>query len=159
MGKSSLLNTLFGTRLAAVSKSPGKTRTINYYLVNRNFYFVDLPGYGYAKVSQTLRKMWGENISRYLSEEDRLKLVVCLIDPRIPTSPLDVELVQYVHSLGKPMCAVMTKTDQMKRGELAQAAFRLTRDLQLDTPPIQFSINKAAGKKELLAAISQVLTA
>jgi len=96
VGKSSLLNSLFGTRLAGVSKTPGKTRTLNYYLVNDCWYFVDLPGYGYARTAREQRQEWGRNVTAYLLEEDRLRLVVGLVDPRIPTSPLDVDLVGFV---------------------------------------------------------------
>jgi ribosome biogenesis GTP-binding protein YsxC/EngB len=101
VGKSSLLNSLFGTRLAAVSKTPGKTRTLNYYLVDDCCYFVDLPGYGYARTGREQRQAWGKNVTTYLLEEDRLRLVVGLVDPRIPTSPLDVDLVEFVRRAGK----------------------------------------------------------
>ncbi|MFZ5788434.1 MAG: ribosome biogenesis GTP-binding protein YihA/YsxC, partial [Acidobacteriota bacterium] len=100
VGKSSLLNELFGARLAGVSKQPGKTRTLNYYLVNRECVFVDLPGYGYARVAKSERAQWDRRITAFLSEEERLRLVVGLVDPRIPTSPLDVDLVRYVTAAG-----------------------------------------------------------
>lgn len=159
VGKSSLLNSLFGTRLAAVSKTPGKTRTINYYLVNQQWYFVDLPGYGYARTAREQRQEWGRNITTYLREESRLQLVVGLVDPRIPTSPLDVDLVGFVREAGKPLLLVMTKTDRMGRGALAQATSRLSRELAGGEQPVVFSAQDGTGRKEILAAIAQTLAA
>lgn len=153
VGKSSLLNALFSRDIAMVSKTPGKTRTINYYLVNRSTFFVDLPGYGFAKVAQSERRAWGEKVTRYVEQEERLRLVVALVDPRIPTSPLDVELVAMVRELGRPLLVVATKADQLGRGALAAAAIRLQADLGLPGRPLAFSSRTGAGKKELLAAI------
>ena len=159
VGKSSLLNSLFGTRLAAVSKTPGKTRTLNYYLVNDRWYFVDLPGYGYARTGREQRQAWGKNVTAYLLEEARLRLVVGLVDPRVPTSPLDVDLVEFVRQAGKPLLLVMTKTDRMGRNALAQASARLGRELAPGEQPLAFSAHTGAGRKEILAAIAQALAA
>ncbi len=158
VGKSSLLNCLFGARLAGVSKTPGKTKTINYYLVNRRCYFVDLPGYGYARAGRERREAWGGCITVYLEREERLRLVVGLVDPRIPTSPLDVELVRYVRAIAKPLLVVMTKTDRLGRGELARAARRLDRDLGVATPLV-FSAHTGVGRKDVLATIARALAA
>jgi GTP-binding protein len=157
VGKSSLLNALFSRDIALVSKTPGKTRTINYYLVNRGLFFVDLPGYGYAKVAHSERRGWGERVTRYLEREDRLRLVVGLVDPRIPTSPLDVELAEMVRGLGRSLLVVATKADQLSRGAMAAAAIRLMADLELPERPLAFSARTGAGKKELLAAIAAVV--
>jgi GTP-binding protein len=159
VGKSSLLNTLFMQRLALVSKQPGKTRTINYFLVNRNLYLVDLPGYGYAKVPQREREMWGERVASYIRDEGRLHLVVGLIDPRIPTSPLDIELANFVTAVGKDLLIVLTKADQLGRGALASAAARIRRDLELEEAPLPFSAKTGAGKRELMARIAGAATA
>lgn len=159
VGKSSLLNVLFGRRLAGVSKEPGKTRTINYYLVNERLYFVDLPGYGYAKVSKGERTGWGNRITSYLSDEDRLRLVVGLIDPRIETSPLDVDLAAFVRSTGKPFTVVLTKCDKLRRGALARAARLTTEALGLSSPPLVFSAQTGEGKQQILAAIDCVVAA
>ncbi|MCU0291586.1 MAG: ribosome biogenesis GTP-binding protein YihA/YsxC [Thermoanaerobaculaceae bacterium] len=157
VGKSSLLNALLGTRLAAVSKQPGKTRTINYYLVNKKFYFVDLPGYGYARTSQAERAAWGERITAYLVQDARLKLVVGLVDPRVPTSDLDVDLAHFVRQAGKVFLAVLTKADKLGRGALAQASQRLMRDLELETAPLAVSSLTGSGCRELLTAIQRTL--
>ncbi|HVN76952.1 MAG TPA: ribosome biogenesis GTP-binding protein YihA/YsxC [Thermoanaerobaculaceae bacterium] len=159
VGKSSLLNALFGTRLAAVSKTPGKTRTLNYYLVNDRWYFVDLPGYGYARAGQEQRREWGRNITAYLLAEERLRLVVGLVDPRIPTSPLDLDLVGFVRQAGKPLLLVMTKTDRIGRGALAQASARLSRELAPGERPLAFSAHTGSGRREILAAIAERLAA
>ncbi len=159
VGKSSLLNVLFNTRIAAVSKQPGKTRTINYYCVNSKVYFVDLPGYGYAKVARQERAAWGERITAYIESEERLRLVVGLVDPRIPTSPLDMDLVGFVRSTGKPLLIVMTKADQLGRGALARARHRLTRELGLIREPLAFSARTGQGTRELFAAIADAIAA
>ncbi len=158
VGKSSLLNALFGARLASVSKTPGKTRTINYYLVNRRAYFVDLPGYGYARTPRGEREAWGTSIASYLQREESLRCVVGLVDPRIPTSQLDVELVRFVRLAGKPVLLVMTKTDRMNRQAVVQAASRIERDLGAGEP-LAFSARTGAGRKEILAAIGEALAA
>jgi GTP-binding protein len=159
VGKSSLLNSLFGTRLAAVSKTPGKTRTINYYLVNNRCFFVDLPGYGYARTGREEREAWGRRITTYLEQEGRLRLVVGLIDPRIPTSPLDRDLVAFAREAGRPLLLVMTKTDRVGRGELARAAQRLARDLGTGGAPLSFSAHTGAGRTDILVAIARALAA
>ena len=91
VGKSSLLNWLFKQSLAKVAKSPGKTRTLNFFLINRSFYLVDLPGYGYAKVAKKLREDWGRELGRYIHEEDRLagivSLAVSYTHLTLPTTP------------------------------------------------------------------------
>ena len=157
VGKSRLLNALFARDIAMVSKTPGKTRTINYYLVNRSIFFVDLPGYGYAKVAQSERRGWGERVTQYLESEERLRLVVGLVDPRIPTSPLDVELAEMVRGLGRSLLVVATKADQLSRGAMAAAALRLMADLELAERPLAFSARTGAGKKELLTAIANAV--
>jgi GTP-binding protein len=159
VGKSSLLNSLFGTRIAAVSKTPGKTRTINYYLVNNRCFFVDLPGYGFARTAREEREAWGRRITAYLQQEGRLRLVVGLVDPRVPTSPLDRDLVDFARDAGRPLLLVMTKTDQLGRGELARAAQRLARELGAGAAPIPFSAHTGAGRKDVLAAIADALAA
>jgi GTP-binding protein len=157
VGKSSLLNALLGTRLAAVSKEPGKTRTINFYLVNRRYYFVDLPGYGWSRTGAEQRRAWGTTITDYLVNEQRLRLVVGLLDPRIPTSPLDVDLVGLVREADIPLLLVMTKADKLGRNALAQAGTRLAKDLGINERPLAFSATTREGSRELLAAIAPSL--
>lgn len=154
VGKSTLLNALFGRPLAATSKHPGKTRTINYYLVNGSVFFVDLPGYGYARVAKSERAGWGRRITDYVTGEDRLKLVVSLVDPRIPTSPLDEDLLALLRQCGRDFLVVMTKSDCLGRGALAAAAQRLRRDLALPEAPLAVSARTGVGTRELLTQLA-----
>lgn len=157
VGKSSLLNALFGQKLAQVSKTPGKTRTLNYYLVNHRCYFVDLPGYGFAAVAKKERESWGRNVTDYIMHEERLKLVVALVDPRVPTSPLDQALLELCRQAARPVLVVLTKADALSRGALAAERLRVQRDLQLAELPLVFSAKSGEGKRELLKAIAERL--
>lgn len=157
VGKSSLLNRLTGCKLAQVSKRPGKTRTLNYYLVNNRCFFVDLPGYGYASVAKKEREQWGKSVTQYILCEERLELVVALVDPRVPTSPLDRDLLALCQQAGRPTLVVLTKADTLSRGALAAQRVRVQQDLALAEPPLAFSSRTGEGKKELLKAISQRL--
>jgi len=159
VGKSSLLNALFGRRIAAVSKTPGKTRTINYYLVNDRFFFVDLPGYGFARTGREEREAWGRRITAYIQQEDRLRLVVGLVDAGVPTSTLDRDLVAFTRAAGRALLLVMTKTDRLARREVTRASQRLTRELGAGAAPIPFSAHTGAGRKDVLAAIAEALGA
>jgi GTP-binding protein len=159
VGKSSLLNSLFGAHLAGVAKQPGKTRTLNYYLVNRSLYFVDLPGYGFARVGMAERKSWGERITAYLLGEERLRLIVGLVDPRIPTSPLDADLVAFARQAHRRLLVVLTKADKLRKGALATASARLVRELALEGRPLEFSAVDGTGRKAVLAAIAATVPA
>jgi GTP-binding protein len=157
VGKSSLLNALFPRRLASVSKTPGKTRTLNYYLVNNRCYFVDLPGYGYARVSKSERSGWGERVTAFLLQEERVRLIVALVDPRVPTSPLDLDLARLAREADRDLTVVMTKVDRIGRQDRHEAARRLTADLGLHHPPMAVSSRTGEGRNEILAAIGQAV--
>jgi GTP-binding protein len=117
VGKSSLLNKLTGRKnLAKTSSTPGKTRSLNFYRVNpENFYLVDLPGYGYARCSKTEREKWANLISKYLQNNEHLFGVVALLDSRIPPQTLDIDLINYVRSLNIDVFPVLTKADKCKQ--------------------------------------------
>ncbi|MCX7895141.1 MAG: ribosome biogenesis GTP-binding protein YihA/YsxC [Thermoanaerobaculum sp.] len=157
VGKSSLLNAVFGQKLAKVSKTPGKTKTLNYFLVNGRCFFVDLPGYGFAAVDKSQRQAWGENVTEYILKEERLRLVVALVDPRVPTSPLDQALLQLCYHAAKPVLVVLTKADALPRHALVQERARVQRDLQLSEPPLIFSAKSGEGKRELVQQIARRL--
>lgn len=159
VGKSSLLNWLFRRNLARVAKAPGKTRTLNYYLVNRSFFLVDLPGYGYAKVGKALREQWGRELSRYLEHEQRLVGVVSLIDIRHGPTVLDHDLQQLLLTAGRNRLVVLTKADKISRGAGTAMRQRVRTDLGLDDLPPMVSVRTGEGRKDLLDRIDSLLSA
>lgn len=120
VGKSSLLNGLVNRRnLARTSSTPGKTRQINFFEVNKACNFVDLPGYGYAKVSKTEREAWRRTIESYLVKREQLRLVVSLMDVRHDPTVLDCELVNWLESIERPFLVVLTKADKVKAADVS----------------------------------------
>jgi GTP-binding protein len=114
VGKSSLLNSLVGRKaLAKTSSTPGKTQQINFFRINDRFHFVDLPGYGYAKVSKTEREAWVRLIESYLRDRDQLRLVVSLSDIRHEPTALDRDMFAWLDSVGRPFLIVLTKYDKV----------------------------------------------
>ncbi|MCB2205399.1 ribosome biogenesis GTP-binding protein YihA/YsxC [bacterium] len=157
VGKSSLLNTLVGAKqLARVSTTPGKTQEINFYRVNEEFRFVDLPGYGYAKTSQTKRRSWGKLITQYFEAGRPLALVVQLFDSRLPLQESDARVLRWFVEEGFPVQAVLTKVDKLKQGERVRQERTLTagfEELGYRNRVLLLSSLKGIGKKELLQAI------
>jgi GTP-binding protein len=153
IGKSSLLNVLTNSRgLARTSSTPGRTQTINFFLVNERWYFVDLPGYGYAKVAKEVRSNWGPMIEDYLRTRSRLKLTLMLVDSRIPPTESDVLMKRWLDNYRIPNIVVLTKTDKISRNQLQQAL--RTSALTLNTKEIiPFSAVTSHGKDRLLDAI------
>lgn len=156
VGKSSLLNWLFRQNMAKVAKAPGKTRTLNFFLVNRNFYMVDLPGYGYAKVAKHLRDQWGRELGAYLSREDRLAGVVALIDVRHGPTALDLELQSFLTESGLNRLVVLTKGDKVGRSKRRQMQDAIQKQLMLPAKPLVTSVTSGEGRKELLDEIAQM---
>lgn len=156
VGKSSLLNKLVGrTNIARVSKSPGRTRAVNFFLVNNKIQFVDLPGYGYAKVSKSQRESWGKLIHTYLTENSRLMGIVHLVDSRHPPTALDKELNEWLNVNGLVYQVVLTKADKLSNNQLAQSLKQAKKDLILTigTELLPFSAKTGQGKVELLSWI------
>lgn len=121
VGKSSLINSLLQRKgLARTSNTPGRTQSINYFLINDEFYFVDLPGYGYAKVSKAMRSDWGKMAEEYLAYRDQLVLCVQLIDVRHEPTKLDLQLNEWLNFNGKPHFAVATKGDKLSASQLSK---------------------------------------
>lgn len=119
VGKSSLINSLLGRKaLARISGTPGRTQCINFFLINDRFYLVDLPGYGYAKVSKEMRKDWGTMARDYLDEREQLALCIQLIDARHDPTELDLQLNDWLNANDKEHIAVATKSDKLSRNEL-----------------------------------------
>ncbi|HNR32021.1 MAG TPA: ribosome biogenesis GTP-binding protein YihA/YsxC, partial [Candidatus Hydrogenedentes bacterium] len=117
VGKSTLLNALLNRKaLAKTSTTPGKTQAINYFNVNDKFYFVDLPGYGFAKVPKQLKEQWLRVMTQYLLERAALRLVVALVDARHEVSPKDVDVLHLLEDAERPTLIVATKIDKLSRG-------------------------------------------
>ena len=157
VGKSSLLNWLFQQTVAKVAKSPGKTRTLNFFLINRSFYLVDLPGYGYAKVAKKLREEWGLELGRYIQEEDRLAGVVSLVDIRHGLTARDRDLQELLLASDRDRQVVLTKADKVGRGERARMRQAVQRELGLHVPPLAVSVRTGEGRRELLAGINDMV--
>jgi GTP-binding protein len=160
VGKSSLLNLLTGRKaLARVSGSPGKTRTINFYKVNDEFRIVDLPGYGYAKISKSVSENWGEMMEAYLSNREGLKKVIQLVDVRHAPSAQDVQMYEYLKYYGLDGIVVATKADKVSRNELQKciSVIRKTLDLSPEDKVIPISSLKRSGHDALLAEIEKLL--
>ena len=151
VGKSSLINTMGGRKkLAKTSSTPGKTRSINFYLVKpENFYLVDLPGYGYARCSKTEREKWSQLIQTFLEQNARLRAVVMLIDSRLEPQLLDLELAQYIKSLNIKLIAVLTKADKCRQNHLSRIRQTWTQLLGLSSPAVIFSSKTGLGREQL----------
>lgn len=160
VGKSSLLNKLFNRKnLALVSASPGKTRLLNFYRVNNSCYFVDLPGYGFAKVSKAQQESWRRLIEAYLSRSRDLRGVVVLTDIRLEVQQSDRQMLEWLRSLGTPFVVVGTKADKLSRMQLQR---RIKENLEaladLNVSEIlPFSALTGEGRAELLAVIGRLI--
>jgi GTP-binding protein len=155
VGKSSLLNRLVRRKaFARVSRTPGRTREINFFEVNRRFVLVDLPGYGYAKISKERRAEWRPLIEGYLRGSSNLRGVVQLIDVRRDPSKDDLEMLDFLSGLGTPTIVAITKVDKLSPKAKAARIGELTASLGLDADQvIPFSAYTGAGRDELAAAI------
>ena len=160
VGKSSLLNLLVNRRnLARVSGNPGKTRTINFYLINDEFRIVDLPGYGYAKVSKSISENWGEMIETYLAGRQGLLKVVQLVDIRHTPSTQDIQMYAWLKHYGLDGIVVATKSDKISRNEMAKNlnVIRKTLDLSKEDKIIAISTLNRTGYEELLCELDKLL--
>jgi len=161
VGKSSLINVLLRrtrSKIARVSSTPGKTRTLNFYRVNDRFYLVDLPGYGYADVPESVRKGWTELIEGYLESEPRLRGVVHLVDARHDPTELDRQMVKYLAGLGIPVLVVLTKMDKLSRSRRTGTLEKAARALGVDAEQVlAFSAETGEGRRELLGALDALL--
>jgi len=155
VGKSSLINRLLNRKnLAITSSTPGRTRQINFFNVNDSFLAVDLPGYGYAKVSHDERRKWGEIVSAYMQSRRSLVAVVVIVDLRRDPGEHDLTLFDMLKDLGIPPIVVLTKADKVKRGQRAQRRTAIAKTLARDSSDlILFSAITGEGKEELWKAI------
>jgi GTP-binding protein len=149
VGKSSLLNGLLGVKgLARTSSTPGRTQAINFFLINESFYFVDLPGYGYAKVSKADRLAWGRLIEKYLAERSQLVLSILIVDARHEPSPLDLQMQSWLQHFGLSYLVVSTKIDKLSGNEQRTIRQRMRKSLHTERV-IPYSAITGAGAKEI----------
>ena len=159
VGKSSFINSLFNRKnLAKTSSTPGKTRSINYYSVDSKFYVVDLPGYGYAKISQSERKKWGKLVNEFFSNSNHIHLTIHILDSRHQPTELDKKLNEMLKSLNLPYIILLNKSDKLKQSEYSTAVKsvkKLFPEVKLNESLFFFSSIKGTGNKE----IKKLLTA
>ncbi|HAK43602.1 MAG TPA: YihA family ribosome biogenesis GTP-binding protein [Clostridium sp.] len=156
VGKSSLINTLTNRRkLVKVSGTPGKTRLINFFTINNKLYFVDLPGYGYAKVSKSEKATWGKMIEQYLINRPELKKVALLVDCRHKPTGDDVMMYDWIKHYGYEIIVIATKKDKLTKNELQKSSKVIKETLKLgkEDKILFFSSLKKEGKEELLEEI------
>lgn len=163
VGKSSLLNSLVGTKTANVSNTPGRTQTINFFAVNfgnpkpnPELMLADLPGYGYARVPKAIVGEWPKFIEPYLADREPLRLCVCLIDSNIPPQKSDLQLLKWMQSAGRPVQLIATKTDRLSGNKLKQSLALLSREFQQEVLP--YSVKTGAGKDELWRKIRAAIS-
>jgi GTP-binding protein len=160
VGKSSLINGLLNRKnLARTSSTPGKTITINFYLVNKDFFFVDLPGYGYAKAARTERAKWGKMIEKYLNNRPNLKSVFLLVDSRIPPTADDQQMFNWVVDAGFEPVVIATKTDKLSKNQTIRSLgiIRKTLGASQDVKILPFSALKRTGREEILELIGSII--
>jgi GTP-binding protein len=162
VGKSSMINRLLSRRnLAHTSSTPGRTRTINFYQVNNQFLFVDLPGYGYAKVSRALKDAWWDLVESYLIRRIQLRGVIHILDGRHTPTPQDRELQAFFRAAAAPSLVVLTKADRVPRGQRTVVREMAAGSLDLPSPEMAlfFSADTGEGASEVWRAIEERLQA
>jgi GTP-binding protein len=157
VGKSSLINSLLGTRgLARTSSTPGRTQALNFFLVNERFRFVDLPGFGYARVPEKIRSGWGDMVTSYLAKRSQLVLSIHIVDSRHEPTKQDLQLHEWLEHLSRPRLMVATKSDKLSNNELRNNIERVKRMLHEDTPII-YSAKTGLGRDQVWMAIQRAL--
>jgi GTP-binding protein len=159
VGKSSLLNALVRRKsFARVSRTPGRTREINFFRVNNTFVLVDLPGYGYARISKARKAEWRPMIESYLRRTTQLRGIVLLLDIRREPSEDDRAMLDFLADLGVPTIVALTKSDKLARTDARATVAKISRILALEPEQvIQFSAHSGEGRNELLEAITQLV--
>jgi GTP-binding protein len=157
VGKSSLLNALVGEKAARVSRTPGRTRAINFFMLldqnqNQKKIFADLPGYGYAKISKSISAGWPAFIEPYLAERSTLKLCVCLVDANVPAQQSDRQLIDWLRAAGREFAVAATKIDRLSGNERTRNLLALKKGLELDEV-LPVSAKTGYGIKELWSRI------
>jgi GTP-binding protein len=159
VGKSSLINSLLGVKgLARTSRTPGRTQALNFFLINKRFRFVDLPGYGYARVPKNMRVGWGEMASNYLAKRSLLVLSIQIVDSRHEPTTLDLQLDEWLAANAKPRVVVATKSDKLSQNELRKSMERARRVLTAERV-IAYSATTGQGREEVWRTIEEAIKA
>lgn len=158
VGKSSLLNSLLGVRgLARTSSTPGRTQSLNFFLINKQFSFVDLPGFGYAKVPKDIKSTWGEMATSYLAKRSQLVLSIHIVDSRHEPTKLDLQLHDWLKHNARPRLIVATKSDKLSNNELRESVARARRAFGEDKV-VAYSAKTRRGRDEVWRTIESALT-
>lgn len=159
VGKSSLINSLLNRKsLARTSKTPGRTQSLNFFLINEKFYFVDLPGYGFAKVPVKIQKDWGKMTQDYLAKREQLVLFIQLVDSRHAPSALDKQLHEWLIFYQKPHLVVATKADKLSKIKLDESLNEIRKEFP-ESEILSYSAKAGDGKNELWERISLAIKA
>ncbi len=159
VGKSSLINSLLGVRgLARTSRTPGRTQSLNYFLINNRFYFVDLPGYGFARVPKAIKASWGEMASDYLAKRRELVLSIQIVDSRHEPTAQDAQLNEWLNHYQRPTVVIATKSDKLSNNELRKNLERIKKTLK-DERVIAYSAVTGRGRDEIWQVIEEKLQA
>lgn len=154
VGKSSLINRLTGKRnLARTSSTPGKTQSINFYRIENAFFFVDLPGYGYAKAGKAAMSQWKRLIERYFNVRDSIVLTVQLVDSRMPPTDMDLQLAEWLDLLGMPRLVVATKSDKLSSNQKVKQLREISESMN-NQDVVMSSVETGAGCREIWSRIT-----
>jgi GTP-binding protein len=157
VGKSTLINTLLGVhRLARTSNTPGRTQSLNFFLINKKFHFVDFPGYGYARVSKEMKNSWGEMATNFLAKREQLVLSIQLVDSRHEPTNQDLQLNEWLRNYAKPCLVIATKADKLSKNELRRNLDRIKETLNVERV-IAYSSTKKIGRDEVWKAIREAI--
>jgi len=161
VGKSSLINMLMkNKKLAKTSSKPGKTQTINHFLINKNWYLVDLPGYGYASISKSMREKWQKMIHDYLTKRENLQVVFVLVDSRLEPQKIDLEFINKLGEEGVPFAIIFTKTDKISTSKIQSNVQKFYNKLAENWEEMPYRLLSSAesgkGRDEILDFIDQI---
>jgi len=157
VGKSSVINSLLGVRkLARTSSTPGRTQSLNFFTINDAFRFVDLPGFGYARVPRDIKSTWGEMVTSFLAKRRQLMLSIHLVDSRHEPTKQDLQLHEWLKLSAKPHLVVATKSDKLSNNELQKSLEHITRVLE-DDQVVAYSAKTGRGRDELWRAINSAI--
>ena len=158
VGKSSLINSLLGVRgLARTSSTPGRTRSLNFFLINDEFRFVDLPGFGYARVPKVIKSGWGEMVTSYLANRSQLVLSIQIVDSRHEPTKLDLQLHEWLEHSAKPRLIVATKSDKLSNNEMKESIERSNRVFSKDRV-VAYSARTGRGRNDVWRTIESSLS-